>query len=92
MEKLKNAGLVFCLFILLIVIFSSYLRANAAGAVLGALAGTPVLVHVFNRLAPRKSTDHPDEASRAEFMPYRERLPRQGDPDGPQRHNPEGGS
>jgi hypothetical protein len=54
MERLKNAGLVFCLFVVLLVIFASYFRANEVGTFFGALAGTPVLVHVFNRLAPRK--------------------------------------
>jgi hypothetical protein len=57
MEKFKNTGLVFCLFVVLVVIFSSYFRASAAGAVAGALAGTPVLVHVFNRVVPRISID-----------------------------------
>ena len=56
MERLKNAVLVFCLFIVLVVIFSSYFRANEVGTFFGALAGTPLLVHVFNRLAPRKVT------------------------------------
>jgi hypothetical protein len=56
MERLKNAALVFCLFIVLVVIFSSYFRANEVGTFFGALAGTPVLVHVFNRLAPRKAS------------------------------------
>ena len=54
MERLKNAALVFCLFIVLVVIFSSYFRASQVGTFFGALAGTPLLVHVFNRLAPRK--------------------------------------
>ena len=56
MERLKNAVLVFCLFIVLVVIFSSYFRASEVGTFFGALAGTPLLVHVFNRLAPRKVT------------------------------------
>ncbi len=56
MERAKNAGLVLCLFVVLLVIFSSYFRANAAGAFFGALAGTPLLVHVLNRLAPRRQT------------------------------------
>ena len=56
MERLKNAALVFCLFIVLVVIFSSYFRAGEVGTFFGALAGTPLLVHVFNRLAPRKVT------------------------------------
>ena len=56
MERLKNAALVFCLFIVLVVIFSSYFRASEVGTFFGALAGTPVLVHVFNRIAPRRVT------------------------------------
>ena len=48
MERVKNTGLVFCLFVVLLVIFSSYFRANELGTLVGALAGTPVLVHVFN--------------------------------------------
>jgi hypothetical protein len=53
MERLRNAGLILCLFIVLLVILSSYFRATATGALFGALAGTPLLVHVFNRVAPR---------------------------------------
>jgi hypothetical protein len=41
MERLKNAALVFCLFIVLVVIFSSYFRASEVGTFFGALAGTP---------------------------------------------------
>ena len=55
MERVKNVALVFCLFIVLLVIFSSYFRANEVGAFFGALAGTPLLVHVFNRVAPSRS-------------------------------------
>jgi uncharacterized membrane protein len=54
MERLKNASLIFCLFVVLAVIFSSYFRARAAGTLFGALAGTPLLVHVFNRLVPSR--------------------------------------
>jgi len=54
MERMKNAALVFCLFIVLLVIFSSYFRANGAGSFFGALAGTPLLVHVFNRVVPSR--------------------------------------
>jgi hypothetical protein len=54
MERLKNAALVFCVFIVLVVVFSSYFRASEVGTFFGALAGTPLLVHVFNRLVPRK--------------------------------------
>lgn len=65
MERLKNAVLVFCLFIVLVVTFSSYFRASGVGTFFGALAGTPLLVHVFNRLAPRKVTP----AQRKEMTP-----------------------
>lgn len=61
MERLKNAALVFCLFIVLVVILSSYFRASGVGTFFGALAGTPLLVHVFNRLSPRKVTPAPRE-------------------------------
>lgn len=54
MKRVKDATLVFCLFILLLVVFGSCFRATPAGAIFGALAGTPVLVHVFNRLVPRR--------------------------------------
>ena len=54
MERLKNGALVFCLFIVLVVVFSSYFRAGEVGTFFGALAGTPLLVHVFNRLVPRR--------------------------------------
>lgn len=54
MERLKNTGLVICLFVVLLVLFSSYFRANEVGTFFGALAGTPVLVHIFNRVAPRR--------------------------------------
>ena len=39
MERLKNTGLVLCLFVVLLVIFSSYFRANEVGTFFGALAG-----------------------------------------------------
>jgi hypothetical protein len=50
MERLKNAGLVFCLFVVLVVILSSCFRASGTSTLFGALAGTPLLVHLFNRL------------------------------------------
>ena len=52
MERLKNAALVLCLFVVLIVVFSSCFRASDVGTFFGALAGTPLLIHIFNRLAP----------------------------------------
>jgi hypothetical protein len=67
MKRVKNATLVFCVFIVLLVIFGSCFRATPAGSFFGALAGTPVLVHVFNRLVPgRKEPDNaPDPIARA---------------------------
>ena len=52
MERLKNTLLVLCLFVVLLVIFSSYFRASEVGSFFGAFAGTPLLVHIFNRVAP----------------------------------------
>ncbi len=64
MRRVKDAFLVVCLFLVLLVIFSSCLQATPVGALVGAVAGTPILVHVFNRLAPPRrdiagSADHP---------------------------------
>jgi len=69
MERLKNGGLVFCLFVVLLVIFSSYFRANELGALCGALAGTPLLVHVFNRLVPVRPRTEPAVAVTTEAQP-----------------------
>ena len=54
MERVKNATLVFCLFVVLLVVFNSYFRANEVGTFFGALARTPLLVHIFNRVAPSR--------------------------------------
>ena len=62
MERVKNTALVFCLFIVLLVIFSSYFRATAVGSFFGALAGTPLLIHAFNRIAPRRPRLQPENA------------------------------
>lgn len=64
MRRLKDAGLIFCLFIVLLVIFSSYFRASAVGTLFGALAGTPLLAHVFNRLAPARRAAEPESSTR----------------------------
>ena len=63
MRLVKDATLVCCVFIVLLVIFGSCFRAAPAGTFFGALAGTPVLVHVFNRLVERRK--EPDNAARA---------------------------
>ena len=54
MEQVKNAALVVCLFVVLLVVFSSYFRASGVGTLFGAFAGTPLLVHVFNRVVPSR--------------------------------------
>ena len=65
MERAKNAALVVCLFIVLLVIFSSYVRTNEAGTFFGALAGTPLLIHVFNRVAPIRRRPDPETSVNA---------------------------
>jgi hypothetical protein len=77
MGRVKNASLVVCLFIVLLVIFASYFRATEVGAFFGALAGTPVLVHVFNRLAPAKREREGGRPVLAELMPRAEPAPRE---------------
>jgi hypothetical protein len=76
MERVKNAGLVFCLFVVLLVIFSSYFRATELGTFFGALAGTAVLVHVFNRLVPNKQNTGLDTAVTSELLPRAEPVSR----------------
>ena len=68
MQRVKNAALVFCLFVVLLVTFSTF-HASGAGAFFGALAGTPLLVHVFNRLAPSRRTADPDRTITAIVAP-----------------------
>jgi len=78
MERLKNTGLVLCLFVVLLVIFGSYFRANEVGTFFGALAGTPLLVHIFNRVAPsrcRPESERPTTALAAHAEP----MPRPGE-------------
>src|SRR5450759_3385132 len=75
MERLKNTGLVLCLFVVLLVIFSSYFRANEVGTFFGALAGTPLLVHIFNRVA--QSRNQPEsERSTTALVAHAEPIPR----------------
>ena len=75
MERLKNTGLVLCLFVVLLVIFSSYFRANEVGTFFGALAGTPLLVHVFNRVAPSRSKLESERSTMA-LVAHAEPMPR----------------
>ena len=75
MERVKNAALVFCLFIVLLVIFSSYFRATAVGSFFGALAGTPHLIHAFNRMTPRRPRLEPESVI-AQLVEHAESMPR----------------
>lgn len=75
MQQVKNAALILCLFVVLLVIFSSYFRASAVGTLLGALAGTPLLVHVFNRLVANRKTSQA-ETCMAPAVPHTEPLQR----------------
>jgi hypothetical protein len=69
MKRAKDIALVVCVFILLLVIFGNCLRATPAGAFFGALAGTPVLVHMFNRLAPRCNQPEDGRVRTSEVLP-----------------------
>jgi hypothetical protein len=75
MERLKNTLLVLCLFVVLLVIFSSYFRASEVGTFFGALAGTPLLVHVFNRVAPSRR-GRESERSMTALITQEEPMPR----------------
>ena len=75
MERLKNTLLVLCLFVVLLVIFSSYFRANEVGTFFGALAGTPLLVHIFNRMASSWSKPVPERTATA-LVAHAEPMPR----------------
>ena len=52
MRRIRNAGLVLCLFILFCVLLSQGLKANALSTFFGALAAVPLTVHLYNRLWP----------------------------------------
>ena len=88
MKRMKNAALVLCLFVVLLVIFSSYLRANVVGAFFGALAGTPLLVHVFNRVAPSRR-ERESERTMTALVANADPMPR---PDGASSGTSDGGA
>jgi hypothetical protein len=75
MERLKNTGLVLCLFVVLLVVFSSYFRANEVGTFFGALAATPLLVHIFNRVVPSRRKPESGRTTAA-LLAYTEPMPR----------------
>ena len=47
-QKVKEAFLIICLFLFLLVVVGGGLRLNPAGAFMAALSGTPLILHVFN--------------------------------------------
>ena len=52
-ERLKNYGLVLCLFVFLFVVVGGGLHLNLAGAFVGAVTGTPLVIYAFhNGLRP----------------------------------------
>jgi hypothetical protein len=55
-RRLKNASLAVCVFVVLCVVFGSVLKAGEAATFLGALCGTPLVIHAFNRIAPASSS------------------------------------
>ena len=58
--RLKNYGLVICLFVFLFVIIGGGLHLNPSGAFLAAASGTPLVIYVFRRRP--NGASRPDEA------------------------------
>jgi len=50
MRRARNAGLVFCLFILYCVVLSQGLKATPLSSFFGALAAVPLTIHLYNLL------------------------------------------
>ena len=53
--KLKNYGLVVCLFVFLFVILGGGLHLSPSGALLAAITGTPLMIYAFHRRSSRAS-------------------------------------
>ena len=49
MGKMKRYALGACLFTFLFVVIGGGLHLNPGGALLAALSGTPLMIHIFNR-------------------------------------------
>jgi|HubBroStandDraft_6_1064221.scaffolds.fasta_scaffold1761412_2 hypothetical protein len=47
--KLKNYGLVVCLFVFLFLIIGGGLHLSPSGALLAAITGTPLVIYAFHR-------------------------------------------
>ncbi len=50
---MKNAALVFCLFVFLLIVLGGGLRLNPGGAFIAATTGTPLLIYAFHCLVMR---------------------------------------
>jgi hypothetical protein len=66
--KLKNYGLVMCLFVFLFAIIGGGLHLSPSGALLAAITGTPLMIYVFHRRIDRTSRQNegPSDAGRNE--------------------------
>ena len=49
LAKIKQTALIGCLFLFLFIVIGGALYLNPVGAFLAAAAGTPLLIHFFNR-------------------------------------------
>ena len=47
-QKVKEALLIICLFLFLLVVVGGGLHLNPAGALMAALTGTPLILYAFN--------------------------------------------
>ena len=63
--KIKQGGLIACVFLFLFVVIGRELHLNPSGAFLAAATGTPLVIHLFNRRSlPRGFERDPLPASR----------------------------
>jgi hypothetical protein len=58
--RVKNYGLVACLFVFLFVIIGGGLHLNPSGAFVAAMSGTPLVIYGFHRWL--NGASRPDEA------------------------------
>jgi hypothetical protein len=54
-QKVREALLIICLFLFLLVVVGGGLHLNPAGALMAALTGTPLILHAFNLWSRRLS-------------------------------------
>ena len=52
-QRTKETLLIICLFLFLLVVLGGGLHLSPSGALLAAVTGTPLIVHVFNVLEPQ---------------------------------------